>query len=81
MNGAEIGESLKEINREVQVGDYCEVTVDFVAPKRIGSYTAFYKLVHGPNKKQFGQKVWCEILVSEPEDEIARLQKEMNSFF
>jgi hypothetical protein len=61
----------------VKPGDYCEVTVEFVAPKKAGSFCSYYKLMYG-NFKSMGKKVWCDIVVTEPEDDLVRLQREMN---
>jgi hypothetical protein len=67
-----MGEVSKPINKEVKPGELFEITVEFVAPKQPGNYCAFYRFAYGKSKK-FGQKVWCDIIVNEPEDEIARL--------
>lgn len=60
----------------VNPGEHYTVTVNFKAPVQPGSYCAFYRFAYGKNKK-FGTKVWAEIVVTEPEDEIAKLQREM----
>ena len=53
-------------------GDYYEAEVEFTAPTKIGHYISYYRLNHGINKS-LGPKVWCDIEVSEPDDDLAKL--------
>jgi len=39
-----------------------------VAPELEGKYCAFFRFVHGDNSR-FGQKVWCDIMVTKPRGE------------
>lgn len=79
-NGIEIGETSVPVISTVNPGDHYTVKVTLTAPKQVGTYCAFYRLAYGKNKK-FGAKVWVDICVSEAEDEIARLQREMEQFY
>ena len=80
INGAEFGETIKDIYEEVRPGQIIDMIVKFKAPISIGTYCGFYRFAFQQKKKQFGQKVWCDILVQEQEDELAKLQREMNQF-
>lgn len=54
INGAEFGETVKDIGVEVKPGDTYEVTVQFKAPKNVGTYCGFYRFSYGSKKKHFG---------------------------
>ena len=73
INGAEFGEVVKELTHEVKPGDSYEVTVAFKAPKVPGTYCSFYRFAYADRKKQFGAKVWCDIIVHDVEDEVVKL--------
>lgn len=80
-NGINMGENCVMVNKVVKPGDYCDVSVEFLAPKKVGSYVAYYKLCYGVGaNKSIGKKVWCDILVTEQEDDLVRLNREMKSF-
>jgi Ig-like domain from next to BRCA1 gene len=75
-NGEQFGQIEKRLEEEVGPQKYVDVSIEFVAPEKVGKYCAFYRFAHGKNER-FGQKVWCDIMVIESENEIAKLQREM----
>jgi hypothetical protein len=52
----------------VRAGDEVTVSVQMMAPALPGKYCAFFRFVYGDNQR-FGQKVWCDILVEEAQQE------------
>eukprot|EP00347_Sterkiella_histriomuscorum_P019864 403340015 len=76
-NGTLMGPTFVQIGKDVKAGDYCDVTVEFTAPKKAGNYVTYYKLMYGVGKS-IGKKVWCDIQVTQ-EDDLIRLQREMQS--
>mmetsp|Transcript_2220 Transcript_2220/g.2159 ORF Transcript_2220/g.2159 Transcript_2220/m.2159 type:complete len:126 (+) Transcript_2220:120-497(+) len=75
-NGEQFGALEKKIEKEVMPGEFVDVSLECQAPAKVGKYCAFYRFTHG-NNERFGQKVWCDILVVEKENEIAKLQRDM----
>lgn len=48
----------------VKPGEEVTIQLTLLSPKLSGKYCAFFRFVHGENQR-FGQKVWCDILVTE----------------
>jgi len=67
-NGDEVGACSYLIRGPVVPGQEIDITMELIAPKLAGKYCSFFRFVHG-NNDRFGQKVWCDILVKEPEVE------------
>lgn len=59
----------------MKVGDEVQIQLELVAPILPGKYCAFFRFVHGDNQR-FGQKVWCDVLVEEVEDEKVKVSIE-----
>lgn len=51
------------MNKIVLPGQEIDVTVNMTAPTAPGNYISFFRFVYGDNNR-FGQKVWCDILVT-----------------
>lgn len=61
-NGDDFGAVTQSVKAPVMPGMEIEVTMQLTAPKLPGKYCAFFRFMHGDNKR-FGQKVWCDIMV------------------
>jgi len=72
-------------------GEQYVVSLQVTAPQSKGKQTSFFRFMFGPDKINFGQKVWIEINVdpsknqavplyqADDREEIEKLQKEMGA--
>ena len=70
VNGNVFGEREKLICQDVKPGENIDIVLEFKAPEEIQlgqteRFVAFYKLVHGFNKK-FGPTIWCDVEIVFP---------------
>jgi hypothetical protein len=65
-NGDDLQASSVFILQTVNPGEEVDVSMELTTPELPGKYCAFFRFVHGDNQR-FGQKVWCDILVQQPE--------------
>jgi len=70
-NGDKFG-PLEHLIGPVDLNELVDITIEFTAPEKAGKYCSFYRLTTGDNVK-FGQKVWCDILVTDEDSEIHKL--------
>lgn len=55
-----------------------ELGLKFIAPDECKHYSTGYSL-KTPEGKLFGEKVWCDIKVEDPNDETIKFMKEMDN--
>jgi next-to-BRCA1 protein 1 len=65
---------------EVSPNDEHVWTVSMKAPNTPGRYTAYFRMCTGTNIR-FGHKVWCDILVVEPQPANPLEQKQAVAFY
>jgi len=53
------------VDREVAPGAEVDISVPLTAPEAAGRYTTYFRLCDA-NDRKFGQRVWCSVIVKEP---------------
>merc|ERR1719311_1071491 len=58
-------------------GEEVDVVVEMVAPKELGRYLGYWRLVGPMGRRKFGQRVWCHVQVVDPNEhnELASLDE------
>merc|ERR1719267_132268 len=47
-------------------GEEVDVAVEMVAPRELGRYLGYWRLVGPMGRRKFGQRVWCHVQVVDP---------------
>merc|ERR1719198_2143227 len=50
----------------VEPGEEVDVAVEMTAPRELGRYLGYWRLVGPWGKRKFGQRVWCHVQVVDP---------------
>ena len=59
--GDEFGVKPFAINKIIDNGHTMDIFISFKAPDQPGQYKGFFRLCHGPNEIEFGEKVWIDL--------------------
>ena len=51
----------QQSKEKVKPGETTNLSVEFTAPPEAGNFCVFFRLVHGPDSIEFGDKVFIDI--------------------
>jgi hypothetical protein len=71
-DGHNLGFSVPSVQAEVKVGDCFEMEVQFSAPTECDHFSSGFSL-ESPDKRLFGEKVWCGIIVEDEQSDAMRV--------
>mmetsp|Transcript_26651 Transcript_26651/g.60969 ORF Transcript_26651/g.60969 Transcript_26651/m.60969 type:complete len:654 (-) Transcript_26651:521-2482(-) len=63
---AELTVPIDDESKIVMPGEEVDVAVDMIAPKELGRYLGYWRLVGPRERRRFGQRIWCHIQVVDP---------------